>query len=177
MLRQYQNNGNFSSGTISVNATDKFFNGKLVAQLQPMFTRYSTTGEYAQKLNDFQCRAQITGYFGDFNLLGWYSTPTKKLNQDTGSKAHVPACYQLQLGFSKGAWQASATAYNFFRSSWESSQESLTGQYYELDCRTYDTTQHMRFQLSVTYTFSYGKKVQRNNELSGVGTAASAILK
>lgn len=177
MLRQYQNNGNFSSGTISVNATAKFFNGKLVAQLQPMFTRYSTTGEYAQKLNDFQCRAQITGYFGDFNLLGWYSTPTKKLNQDTGSKAHVPACYQLQLGFSKGAWQASATAYNFFRSSWESSQESLTGQYYELDCCTYDTTQHMRFQLSVTYTFSYGKKVQRNNELSGVGTAASAILK
>ena len=29
----------------------------------------------------------------------------------------------------------------------------------------------------VTYTFGYGKKVQRNNELSGVGTAASAILK
>lgn len=177
MLCQYHNNGNFSRGTVSANITAKIFGGKLVAQIHPSYTRYMTTGEYEQQLNDLFCKAQLTGYWGDFYLSGWYGSPTKKLNHDSGVKERIPSCYQIQAGYSKGGWQVSVTAYNFLRSSWESSREILASPYYQLDRRTYDTTQHMRFQFAVTYTFSYGKKVQRTDEISGTGSVDSAIMR
>lgn len=177
MLRQYLNDGNFSWTTVTANATAKFFGGKLIARVSPMYTHYSTTGEYAQKMDGLQCTAQLTWYFGNFYLFGWYTTPRKDLSQTSGIKDRTPSRYQLQIGYGKGAWRASATAYNFLRSSWESSRETLTSQYYQFDRRTYGTAQHMRFQFSVTYTFGYGKKIQRGNEVSGSGTGQSAILK
>lgn len=177
MLRQYLNDGNFSWTTVTANATAKFLGGKLIARLSPMYTHYSTTGEYAQKMNGLQCTAQLTWYFGDFYLFGWHTTPRKDLNQTSGIKDRTPSRYQIQIGYGKGAWRASATAYNFLRSSWESSRETLTSPYYQFDRRTYGTAQHMRFQFSVTYTFGYGKKIQRGDEVSGSGTGQSSILK
>lgn len=177
MLRKYINDGNFKWGMISANLTAKFFAGKLVTQLKPGYIRYSTTGEYAQIINDLRFTAQFTWYFGNFYLFGWYIVPTKKLNNDSGIKNRTLSRYQLQIGYSKGAWKASATAYNFLRSSWETSHETLRGKYYGFDRQTYGIGCHANFQLSVTYTIGYGKKVKRSNEISGSGTAGSAILK
>lgn len=56
-------------------------------------------------------------------------------------------------------------------------KESLTSEYYNFDRTTFGTQHHARYTISVTYTVGYGKKVQRKNEMSGSGTAGSAILK
>lgn len=177
MLRQYVNNGSYRSGKIGINATAKFLNGKLVARVRPEMWFRSTTGEYAMTYNELTCTAQLTWYFGNFYLFGWYVTPSTYPDQESGIKERIPSRYQLQLGYGKGAWRASATAYNFLRSSWETSHQTLTSPYYQFDRREYGTAQHMRFQFSLTYTFGYGKKVQRGDEVSGSGTAASSILK
>ena len=177
MLRQYQNNGDYRYGLVAINGTAKFFNGRLIARASPSYTTYRTTGEYTQSINNFYCTAQLTWYFGDFYLFGWYMTPTTELSMDSGYKEKTPGRYQVELGWGRGAWKASATAYNFLRSSWESSRKTLSSQYYQSDIRSFGTAQHMRFQFSLSYTFGYGKKVQRGNEVSGSGTGQSAILK
>lgn len=177
MLRQYVNNGSYRSGKIGINATAKFLNGKLVARVRPEMWFRNTSGEYAMTYNELTCTAQLTWYFGNFYLFGWYMTPSTYPDQESGIKESIPSRYQLQLGYGKGAWRASATAYNFFQSSWKTSHQTLTSPYYQFDRREYGTSQHMRFQFSVTYTFGYGKKVQRGDEVSGSGTAASSILK
>lgn len=177
MLRQYVNNGSYRTGKIGINATAKFLNGKLVARVRPEMWFRNTSGEYAMTYNELTCTAQLTWYFGNFYLFGWYMTPSTYPDQESGIKESIPSRYQLQLGYGKGAWRASATAYNFFQSSWETSHQTLTSPYYQFDRREYGTSQHMRFQFSVTYTFGYGKKVQRGDEVSGSGTAASSILK
>lgn len=177
MLRQYVNNGSYRSGAIGLNGTAKFLGGKLIAKLRPEMWFRSTTGEYAMTHNEFTCTAQLTWYFGDFYLFGWYMTPSTYPDQESGIKERTPSRYQIQLGYGKGAWRASATAYNFLRSSWETTHQTLQSQYYHFDKREFGTAQHMRFQFSVTYTFGYGKKVQRGDEVSGAGTGSSAILK
>ena len=177
MLRQYVNNGNFQSSSIGVKGTAKFFGGKLVATLRPeMWFRHST-GEYTLTHNEMTCVAQLTWYFGNFYLFGWYMTPSTYPNEDSGIKERTPSRYQMEIGYGKGPWRASATAYNFLRSSWESSRETLSSQYYGFDRRIYSPDLHMSFQLSISYTFGYGKKVQRGDEVSGAGTGSSAILK
>ena len=104
-------------------------------------------------------------------------TPSTYIPDESGMKAHTPSSYQVQLGWGKGAWRLSATAHNFLRSSWETNRQELNSTYYNFDRREYGTGQHMRFQISATYTFGYGKKVQPGDEVSGAGTTESSILK
>ena len=177
MLRQYVNNGSYRSGAIGLNGTAKLLKGRLIARIRPQMWFRSTTGEYAMRHNELTCTAQLTWYFGNFYLFGWYMTPSTYPDQESGIKERTPARYQIQLGYGKGAWRASATAYNFLHKDWETNRQTLTSQYYQLDRSEYGTAQHMRFQFSVTYTFGYGKKVQSGDEVSGSGTGSSAILK
>ncbi len=177
MLRRYINNGSYRSGVIGLNGTAKFLGGRLIAKVRPEMWFRSTTGEYAMTYNELTCVAQLTWYFGDFYLFGWYVTPSTYPDQESGVKERTRSRYQIQLGYRKGAWRASATAYNFLRSDWETDRQTLTSQYYCFDRREFGTSQHMRFQFSVTYTFGYGKKVQRGDEVSGAGAGSSAILK
>ena len=53
----------------------------------------------------------------------------------------------------------------------------MAGKYYQSDVRTFGMGEHMRLQLTASYTFGYGKKVQQGNEVGGSGTGTSAILK
>lgn len=177
MLRKYQNNGNYRYATLGINGTASFLNGKLIARLGPYFCRNYTTGEYLIKENNPFCTAQLTWYFDNFYLFGWYSTPLKNFSSNAGYTIQTPSRYQIQIGWGKGAWRASATAYNFLRTSWEDNRYTLNGQYYSYDQTYYGSNQHMRFQLSATYTFGYGKKLQTGNEINGTVSTNSAILK
>ncbi|MDE5793288.1 MAG: TonB-dependent receptor family protein [Muribaculaceae bacterium] len=177
ILRQYFNNGDYFSDYFGISATGKFLEGKLVAKLRPQFWIRKTTGDYAWSSNQITCTAQVTYYLGNFYFLGWYMTPSKLQETNSGIIRKKSSVYQLQIGWGKGAWNLSATAYNFLHTSWDNFEESLTSEYYSLDRTTFGSQHHGHYALSVTYTVGYGKKVKRNNEISGAGTAGSAILK
>lgn len=177
MLRHYLNDCRYDIAMAGVSGTAKFLNGKLIAKVRPQYWHRRVAGAYNLALNEVTCSAQLTWYFGNFYLFGWYMTPTTYVGDDGGTKIKSPASYQIQLSWGKGAWRATATAYNFMRSSWETSRQTLDSKYYQFDRREYGSGQHMRFQFAVTHTFGYGKKVQRGDEVSGAGKAGSAILK
>lgn len=177
MLRQYFNGGDYTSSFLGVSATSKFFGGKLVAKLRPQFWIRKTSGDYAWRSNELTCTVQLTYYFGNFYLWGWYMTPSKYQETHSGVISRTPSKYQIQIGWGKGAWNINASAYNFFHTSWEDYKETLSGEYYSFDRTAFGTQHHARYMVSVTYTVGYGKKVQRNNEISGSGTVGSAILK
>lgn len=177
MLRKYENNGDYRNVIVGVSGTAKFLGGKLIANVRPQYLHTATTGRYGLRINEVSCSAQLTWYFGNFYLFGRYVTPQTHLIEDTEIKEHLKSRYMLQIGWSKGAWRANATAYNFLRSSWETTTQMLRGEYYEFDNTVYGIDQHRRFQISIAYTFNYGKKVQQRNEVRGAGTAESSILK
>lgn len=177
MLRQYFNGGNYFSEYIGVSATGKFFGGKLVGKLRPQFWMRKTTGEYAWHDNQLTCTAQLNYYLGNFYIFGWYMTPGKYQETHSGVISKSPSKYQIEIGWGKNGWNISASAYNFAHTSWEDLRETLTSEYYSFDRTTFGTQHHARYTISVSYTIGYGKKVQRKNEISGTGTADSAILK
>ncbi len=177
MLRQYFNGGNYFSEYIGVSATGKFFGGKLVGKLRPQFWIRKTTGEYAWHDNQLTCTAQLNYYLGNFYIFGWYMTPGKYQETHSGVISKSPSKYQIEIGWGKNGWNISASAYNFAHTSWEDLRETLTSEYYSFDRTTFGTQHHARYTISVSYTIGYGKKVQRKNEISGSGTADSAILK
>jgi hypothetical protein len=177
MLRKYANGGNYDISTVGLSATAKFFDGNLIARVRPRYWHRNISGEYSVSLDEVTCTAQLTWYFGDFSLSGWYMTPSTYIPDESGMKEHTPSSYQVRLGWGRGAWRLSAIAYNFLRSSWKSSRQELYSANYNLDKREYGTGSHMRFQFSATYTIGYGKKLQRGDEVMGSGISESAILK
>lgn len=177
MLRQYFNSGNYYSDYIGISATGKFFNGKLIAKLRPQFWIRKTTGDYAWSNNQLTCTAQLTYYLGNFYFFGWYMTPSKYQQTHSGIISRTPSKYQIAVGWGKGAWNIKASAFNFANTSWKTYEESLTSAYYSFDRTNLGIQLHAQYYVSATYTIGYGKKVQRENETSGAGTAESAILK
>ena len=177
MLRRYVNDGDYRSGMLGISATAKFFDGKLVAKLRPQYWLRKTTGAYASTRNELTCTAQLTYYFGKFYLWGRYMTPSWYQEEQSGIVERTPATYQIQLGWGDKGWNIRAGVYNFLRTSWESSHQILSSKYYSFDRKEFSTAQHWRITLAVSYTFGYGKKVDHYDEVSGSGTAESAILK
>ena len=104
-------------------------------------------------------------------------TPSKYQQTHSGIISRTPSKYQISVGWGKGAWNIKASAFNFTTTSWKTYEETLTSDYYSFDRTSFGTLHHAQYSISATYTIGYGKKVQRNNEISGSGTAASAILK
>lgn len=177
MLRQYINNGSHRNGAIMISATARFLNGNLVAKASPQIWFKKTTGEYALTRNEFTCSLQLSYYFKNFYITGFYKTPNYNLEEQSGMEVYDPSQYNIEIGWGNGKWNLSATANNFLRSNWESSRQTLIGEYYSMHKYVYSPERHMRFSVSATYTFGYGKKVVRSNEVSGSGSAESAILK
>lgn len=177
MLRRYVNDGDYRSGMLGISATAKFFGGKLIAKLRPQYWLRKTTGAYASTRNELTCTAQLTYYFGKFYLWGWYMTPSRYQEEQSGIVERTPATYQIQLGWGDKGWNIRAGAYNFLRTSWKESHQTLSSEYYSFDRRQFSTARHWRITLAVSYTFGYGKKVDHYDEVCGSGTAGSAILK
>lgn len=177
MLRCYINDGDYRRIRLSISGTGKFLGNRLIAKINPQLYLQSTTGEYAMRKNILTCSAQLTWYFGNFYLFGWYNTPSTYPENLSGIKTHVPSQYQFKIGWGKGAWKVSATAINFLRKKWITSYQSLSGQFYKFDTENYGTSTHQRFQMTVSYTFNYGKKVRTDNEVGAAATNQSAILK
>lgn len=53
----------------------------------------------------------------------------------------------------------------------------MHSKYYDTVEQVYNGSSHALIQLTATYTFGFGKKVNCDNEPSVSGSAASAILK
>lgn len=177
MLRKYVNGGNYEAWMLNVNATAKLLDGRLVVSAIPQYWIFRTSGAYRYSIDDFTGRLQATFYAGGFYFVGSYSLGRKYPATQAEYKERVPAQYHVQAGWGNGSWNVSVGAYNFLRRSRVSGVRSLESEFYDYQRTVYSSGAHMRFGLSATYTFGYGKKVERYDEVEKGEAPESAILK
>ena len=85
--------------------------------------------------------------------------------------------YQIIAGWSRANLNVRVGAMNLFRSDWLCATNILSTPLYSETRLVAGNNFHRRLNLSVTYTFGYGKKVQRGNEVGEQSGASSAIMK
>ena len=144
---------------------------------RPQLWLRRTTGEYNLRNSDFVCQATATYYLGNFNLLIYYVSPNKYIEEQSGYTERTSSRYMLSLGWHHGPWHANVSAYNFLNTNWKSGLMTLKSQFYDYRRQEFNTNLHQRFSFTISYTFNYGKKVNADDETAGSGTAGSAILK
>jgi hypothetical protein len=176
VLRGYVNSGDFTRAEVGVNATLRLFNSNFIAQVTPKFCHYGSTGYYDLSRNPFTCSAYAAYYFGNFYVDGFYRTRQHSLSQTTGAYYGIRSYYFLRAGWHHANWQLSAMAMNFARYSYDNEWSDIASPIYDSHNVTINGNYHAAFMLSATYTFGYGKQIQRGNEVDRQGSAASAIM-
>ena len=119
-------------------------------------------------------------YLGNFNFSTYYRAPMGSSDGSmVGKWVDNRSSYRLSAGWGNSNWTIKASATNFFRwDGWRGAKITETSRYYDNIVRSIDVVEgHSWFNLAVTYTFGYGKKIDQRNELRQQGSASSGILK
>ena len=177
LLRTYINNGNYIQSEIGLAANIKLLDGNLQFYVNPKQCFNRSTGMYDKTYNPFQVTAQATYYLKQFYFQAYYQTPQKMMFSNAPITYRSSDFYAVGAGWANADWNVRLTAYNVFNSHWDSADLYLETPLYKEHKTNFGTNSHARLNLSVTYTFGYGKKVQRGNEVGEQSGANSAILK
>lgn len=117
-------------------------------------------------------------YLGNVYFNVSYSTPRGEADGlMVGTWMKHRDMYSFQAGWSNSHWNLRFFARNFFRYNTYMSKGVMNSKYYDSVSYIYTGSCAGFFQISATYTFGFGKKVQAGNEAYQATGASSGILK
>lgn len=177
IIQTYKNDGDYTSIIAGARLVGRFLDNSLLIQLSPQYNYVASSGYYDLTHNPVYCTAYAAYYLGAFNFSAYYQTPRHQLDRFSGTYTTTPSYYQLQVGWNKNDWNLSFTANNFARYKYDGEHTRLISPYYTSESTAYTVNYHANFELKATYTFGYGKKITRGDEVGGQSGASSAIMK
>lgn len=177
LLRSYINNGDYLNGEIGFAANWKLLNGKLQLYANPSQSFYKSTCIFNETCNSFRVTAQASYYFDSFYFQAYYESPQKSMFTASPRINKGRNFHSVTVGWANANWNLRVMAANFFNKGWDGATNTTNSLYYSERQTVIGTSPHPRINFTATYTFGYGKKVQRGNEVGEQSGAASAILK
>lgn len=178
ILRSYDNRGDYRFYLLGLSLTYKPISN-LQLECNVAYQPSKTTHEYGRSIHPVYANAGATWYLGKFyvSARGYLGGRNMGNEFDDAIYKH-PAAYRFSGGWGDGAWNVQLRADNIFSSSWKSATSNMLNPLYSVYTTLYDGSVHRAVSVSVSYTFDYGKKVQRGNEITAPeNTGNSAILK
>lgn len=177
MLKKYQNNGDYNHGQLGANLTAKFQNSKLIVSLNPRLLLYKITGTYRDSHYPLLCNLSADYYLGKAYLGMNWSSRSSYIDGETSFLSKIPSAYSLNFGWASKGWNIQISLVNMLRSSWSTFRESFNSKYYSSNQTKIGSTYHRRINITVTYTFNYGKKIKPGSEIQSTNEISSSILK
>lgn len=177
LIKQLINSGNEHDWTASLSATLKLLNNSLVINGSGWMQHAMLTCNDAKKLSWLQGNLTVSYYLGNCYFTVYYNTRGKNLGSwNTGAYLKFPHRYGFNFNYSLKNFKLALQLLNPF-SKYDKVRLFYSVPRYERSVATMDMYFARRLSLTLTYTFSYGKKIKTNNELSSGSAAGSAILK
>lgn len=179
MIRNLGNNGYYQNLYLGASFTAKLLRNSLVLRATPQMRFDKVSGIYADSNNYLSLSLNATYYIGKFYLSVYYSPAFRELMSQslTATSVRRKSAYQLKIGWSNGAWNFTASAVNIFRRNWIEETSRLTSQWFDQYTTEYGAGSHQFVSLTASYTFGFGKKVRRGDEVQTMGAGSSAIMK
>lgn len=175
MLNSLENYGYLATLNYGVNGTLRLFNNSLVINGMisgSTVTRHGNHNDY--KGTNLAFNMNATYYWKDFYCQVYYQYRNKDTQVE--SSYETPQYYLLALGWSNGNLNVNVNITNPFNSKWKSWSPTQISGNYRAYIQNYDAAYHRDFNIRVSYSFSYGKRINRGNEVGATSGAESAIL-
>lgn len=170
--------GSYKQGEYGISGTMRFFDRNLVftAQVSQRFCHNGAPYNFTRSY--FPWYARVRYYLNDWNFSLTYISDDGKADGDiSGIWVKTKSDWYITVGWSNSDWNVRANILNLTRWNWRSDRRTMHSKYYDTVEQVYNGSSHALIQLTATYTFGFGKKVNRDNEPSVSGSAASGILK
>lgn len=164
-------------GEIGIAVTANLLGGNLQLQLMPSQFFYKSTGYYNMDYNPSAFSCSAVYYTGNFYFSGFYEMKNRTMWSNSGTIYKDRSQLQISAGWSNSDLNIRIGLSNPFRTSWAASTKNFETHVYREHVTSYGTTAHFNLHCSVVYTFGYGKKVSRSNEVGEQSAPSSAILK
>lgn len=177
LIRSYDTNAQYHRTQIGTSLSYKAFEGKLQLAASPSVTLFRVRGIYDLDKAPFYFNTSATYYLNSFYFRAAYQTKFQTIQGNRAVYYEDRDFYQLQVGWSKNNFNIRVNANNLLRNDWLTSTETFNSPLYSEVRYLEGNNFHRRINLSLTYTFGYGKKVQRGNEVGQQYGSNSAILK
>ena len=175
ILVKPENCGNYHNIWGTINFSAYAFNRKLVMQARPTVSYHKFTDVFEQSYTSLFATLNATYYCGQFYVGATYSTPKTFFNQADPIKRKSRAQYWLMAGWGNASWSVTAFVINPFRSHWKGNAMMIDTPNYKMNTAIIDVNDHRRVNLTLAYTFGYGKNVQRGDDLQDTSGSASSI--
>lgn len=177
LLRTFETDGTYNRTQIGMSFNYRLLDGNLQLAASPSVSLYRMTGLFDISKSPFYCNASATYYLGNFYFQVAYQTRSLTVQGNRGVVYKDRDFYQVLAGWSRSNWNIRISGMNLFRNDWLCSTNLLSTPLYSETQLVEGNNFHQRLNLAVTYTFGYGKKVKRGNEVGEQSGAASAIMK
>ena len=177
ILKTYTSDQDYHRTKIGLSFNWKLLDGNLQLAGQPSVSVFRYRGYYNMTKNPVMANVSATYYLNRFFIQASYQTANKTIQGNLGVWFRDRDFYQLQVGWGNANWNIRLSAVNMFRGDWTASTQTISAPLYSETLSQRGTYYHRRLNLSATYTFGYGKKVNRGNEVGEQYGGSSAILK
>lgn len=177
MLRKYANDGDYNHGQVGARLTCRLFGGNLALSAAPRLLLYRITGSNSATHTPFTGSLSADYYLGEFFFNAYWESRWSYVDGGTSFLRKMPSSYSIAAGWASKGWNIRAALNNFLRSSWHVSHDTLSTEWYDSALTQFGPFSHRSISVSLTYTFSYGRKTDDSGELSGEGGISSSILR
>ena len=179
MLRSLENGGDYQELYVGASVSLKLFDRSLILNVNPEVVFQKQTGRYADTNTFPMVNVSATYYLKAFYFSAYYLWYSKTMLRRGLDMTHAQGkdYYSMQVGWSNGKWNISASAINIFRKSWLADTSWLNSQWFDQTTQNYSANSHQFVSLSASYIFNFGKKIRQGDELQDTGSSSSAIMK
>ncbi len=173
-----QPGGGYSQWSYGIYGALRLFDNNLYLTAN-VFARTVHNGEpYNLNKTNVAYTLSANYYLGNWSLSAVFRSPSGWPDGCmVGTWMKMKSYYDIQVGWYNASWNIRLQLANFGRWNWQSSASEMHSRYYDRTENIYSLNYHATANLSVTYTFGYGKKIKQGNEAYQQSGVNSGILK
>lgn len=174
VVRSYTNAGYLSNLRMGISGTFRMLDNNLF--VKGTATQYYFKQGVPTEVNSWpvSLSAQVNYYIKDFSVSAFWEKSSKSVSIFETKK--WPQNYFLALNYGNGNFIATFTCRNMFNNSWRTSNSSYHSIPVNYDIQNLGNEYHRSFVLSLSYSFSYGKKTNMKDRINKSGIPNTAIV-
>lgn len=142
--------------------------------LIPRWIYQKQRGIYGRSLNYLSLQGEISYTAGDFDFEVLYEPKSKSLDFGGMEWTRSQDRFSLSATYGNGNLHVSARCEDIFHKYHKTNRQFVSGHYFE---NSEELIRGRTFKISVSYTFSYGKKVSRDINIDSPSESKTNVLK
>lgn len=174
LVRTYSDDNNEQEMSASAGASLRLFNNSLSMFARGRVNRIITTGFHPLRETYFTATAQVSYFIRNLSLTLYYETPSKRIINTSGYIKNLRCSYGLIVSYAVGNFNARLHFNDWFGKG--RVYGSYTSPQFDSSEWHWVNGYARGLSLTLTYTFPYGKKIERREDLENNAYRKSAIL-